>query len=408
MFLKSDTSTNGQNGLRVITICLGADSAEKVKAATVREQGTFVGELQEYSLQEGELQPLLKLEKAEVSVCMIDFDKDRKLAVQAANSINLMLRGRATLFAVSEQSDPTLIVEAMRAGCTEYLSKPLSVDSVSESIKRLCGRLHGVRQAKTSGRVLAFLSCRGGAGATTLAVHLGSYLARPYGRKALIVDQHQHLGHVALYLGHDAPTYDFYELVRNVSRLDQALLAGFVAHHASGVDILPGPAILNGSIHVPVDAVERSIRFLSNVYEYVLVDCPLGLSDLNLVTIDCCDDLYLVGTPDVPALRDLSQYVDRLLQVGVSPSKLRVVVNRYSSDAAVSLDQIEKAIRQPISITIPSSPMELMRAMNTGTPISPERRSEFALQMKKWAASLLPITPEAITDAPKRKFSLFR
>ena len=128
-----------------------------------------------------------------------------------------------------------------------------------------------------------------------------------------------------------------------------------------------------------------------DVYEYVVIDCPPGVDDLNLVTIDCCDELYLVTTADVPALRDLSRYVDRLLQCNVPPSKLKVVVNRYSSDGAVTLEQIEKAIRQPVSITVPNNPDELMRAMNTGSPISPDRKTEFTNQMKKWAASVVPV-----------------
>jgi pilus assembly protein CpaE len=406
--LKFEESNNGQNGLRVMTVSVGHETAEKVKIATGREHGVFAGELQGYSLQEGELQPLLKLQNAEVPVCVIDFDQDRKLAVQAANSIQLMLRGRATLFALSEHAEPALIVEAMRAGCSEYLSKPLSIEQVCEALNRLCGRVQGAREVRPAGKIMVFLGCRGGAGTTSLAVHVGSYLARLHSKKVLIVDQHQHLGHVALYLGQDSPSYDFYELVRNVARLDQTLLAGFVAHHSSGVDVLPGPSILNGNIHVPLDAVEQSIRFLANVYEYVIVDCPLGLSDLNLVTIEGCDELYLVTTPDVPALRDLSKYVDRLSQCNVSPSKLRVVVNRYSSDAAVTLEQIEKAIRQPVSITVPNSPSEVMRAMNTGTPVAPERKTEFALQIKKWASSLVPMTTELVAEEPKRRFSLWR
>jgi pilus assembly protein CpaE len=401
-------SNNGQSGLRVVTIGVNHETAEKVKAATQREHGTLAGEVSGYSLQEGEFQPLLVLQKAEVSVCVIDFDQDRKMAVEAANSINLMLRGRTTLIAVSEQSDPTLIVEAMRAGCNEFLAKPVSVEQVCESLQRVCGRMLGSREVKKSGKILVFLGCRGGAGATSLAVHLGSYLARLHSKKTLIVDQHQHLGHVALYLGQDGPSYDFYELVRNVGRLDQTLVAGFVAHHGSGVDVLPGPSILNGHIHVPLDAVERSIRFLANVYEYVIVDCPSGMSDMNLVTIDCCDEVYLVTTPDVPALRDLSRYVDRLAQCNITPPKLKVVVNRFTSDCAVTLEQIEKAVRQPVSITIPNNTAEMMRAMNTGTPVAPERKSEFVMQMKKWASSLVPVTQEIGREESKRKFSLWR
>ncbi len=406
--MKSDVNNNGQGGLRVITIGANREVAEKVKLATLREGGTFAGELHGYLLREGELQPLLKLQSAEVSVCVIDFDNDRTLAAQAATSIQQMLHGKTTLIALSEQSDPALIVEAMRAGCSEYLSKPLTVDQVCESLTRLCGRLQVVRETKSSGKILVFLGCRGGAGTTSLAVHLGSYLARLHSKKTLVVDLHQHLGHVALYLGHDTPSYDFYELVGNVGRLDQTLLSSFVVHHSTGVDVLPGPCVLNGSIVVPLDAVERSIRFLADVYEYVIVDCPQGLSDLNLVTIECCDELYLVTTPDVPALRDLSKYVDRLSQCNVPPSKLKVVVNRFSSDGAVTLEQIEKAIRQPISVTIPSSPQDLVRAMNTGTPVSPDRKTEFVMQMKKWAASLVPMSTELVPEEPKRRFSLWR
>ncbi len=78
--------------------------------------------------------------------------------------------------------------------------------------------------------------------------------------------------------------------------------------------------------------------------------------------------------------------MDRLAACNVSPSKIRVVVNRYSSEGAVTLEQIEKAIRQPIAITIPNNTAELMRAMNTGTPVSPDRRTEFAMQIKKWTS----------------------
>ena len=142
------------------------------------------------------------------------------------------------------------------------------------------------------------------------------------------------------------------------------------------------------------------------MYEYVILDSPHGIGDLNLVTIDCCDELYLVATPDVPALRDLSRYIDRLLQCSVSPAKLRVVINRFSSQGAVSLEQIEDAIRQPISLTIPNHSLALIRAMNTGSPLAPDQKSDFTLQMKKWAGSLVP-SAEVQPVQTKRMFSLW-
>ncbi len=391
----------------VITVCVDQESADKVRQATLREYCSFVGELQDYSPREGELQPLLKLQNAEASVCILDFDKDHERAVQAANTLRQMLHGKTTLIALSEKNEPSLILEAMRAGCSEYLTKPLSIEGLCESLTRIRGRLKsGEGARKALGKTLAFLGCRGGAGTTTLAVHLAMFLSRSFGRKVLIADQHRQLGHVGLYLGLDEASYDFYELVRNVGRLDQTLLNSFVAHHSSGLDVLPSPNVLNGVPNISLDAVERAVHFLAEVYEFVIIDSPRGVGDLNLVTVDCCDELYLVATPDVPALRDLSRHIDRLLQCSVSPAKIRVVINRFSSQGSVSLEQIENAIRQPISITMPNHSVALIRAMNTGTPIMPDQKSEFALQMKKWAGTLAP-SAEVVPEQPKRKFSLW-
>jgi pilus assembly protein CpaE len=375
-------------------------------AKPLHELCHFAGELRDYAPKEGELEPMLKLHNAEASVCVIDFDRDRERAVQAATTMQHTLHGKTTLIALSEKNEPELILEAMRAGCGEYLTKPVSVEALREALTRLRGRLKPSESAhKPAGKTLAFLGCRGGAGTTTLAVHLAMFLSRPFGKRVLIVDQHRQLGHVGLYLGLDGARYDFYELVRNVGRLDQTLLSSFVSHHPSGLDMLSSPAVLNGVPNISLDAVERAVQFLSAVYEFVIIDSSRGIGDLNVVTIDCCDMLYLVATPDVPALRDLSRYIDRLLQCSVPPSKIRVVINRFSSLGAVSLEQIENALRHPISITMPNHSAALIRAMNTGTPVPPDQKSEFALQMKKWAGSLVP-SGEAVQE-PKRKFSLW-
>jgi len=229
---------------------------------------------------------------------------------------------------------------------------------------------------------------------------------RQYGKKTLILDEHRRLGHVSLYLGEDEANYHFYELVRNIARLDEILLDGFVIHHSSCLDILPSPEVFDDSANVSLDDIQRAIRFLGQNYEFVVIDCPHGVHNLSLATIDCCDELYLIATPDVPALRDLSRYIDQLLQSNVSPAKIRVVINRFSSEGALTLEQIEKAIRQPIAITIPNASTDLIRAMNTGNPVLPDRKSEFAIQMKKWAASLVPGESSGIVE-PKRRFAFW-
>jgi pilus assembly protein CpaE len=238
-----------------------------------------------------------------------------------------------------------------------------------------------------------------------VAVHLGTFLAKRHAQKVLIVDLHPHLGHVAMLLGMDSHSYTFHELLRNVARLDLTLLNSYVVHHSSGVDVLLSPDSLSETDLISAEALGQAIRFLADVYNYVLIDCTCGLGELNRTTIGCCNELFLVATPEVPALRDLARYVDRLVEWYVRPEKVKVVLNQHGSHRAVTVDQIEKAIRHPVSITLPASSTELIRAVETGEPISPEKKSEFANQIRNWAATLLPA--ETAQTETKHRFAFW-
>ena len=117
-----------------------------------------------------------------------------------------------------------------------------------------------------------------------------------------------------------------------------------------------------------------------------------------------------IAVPDErdEAIRDLSRYVDGLVQNEHATKKLQVVINRYSSHEAVTIEQIERAVHLPIAFKIPNSYSELVRSINIGTPVSSESKSEFAQQMMKWAAGLAggsSLTPQ---EPGKKRFALWK
>ena len=405
--MSSGTPHIAGGSLCLITVALDPEIADIAKQAALQESVQFLNAFTDYTqnLLSGQLTQ--QLQGAEALVCLIDFDKSKDLAIQTATTIQPLVNGRTTLIALSADENPDLILNAMRAGCSEYLTKPLQADQLSSSLRKFRTRWLStpLHPAKATGKVLAFLSVRGGAGATTIAVHLGSFLARRHAQKTLIIDLHPHLGHVAMLLGMDSHGYTFHELLRNVSRLDLALLNSYIAHHSSGADVLPSPDSLSEVDAISVDALGRVIRFLADTYNYVLIDCTCGLDELNQAIIGCCDELYLVSTPEVPALRDLARYVDRLVACELPPAKLKVVINQIGSQRTVTIENIEKAVRHPVSITLPNSSAELMRAVDTGEPISPEKKSAFGSQIRNWASTLVPA--EAARIETKRRFAFW-
>ncbi len=332
-----------QAGICLVTVCLDPSTISAVSRVAAEVLGaSFTGNMGEYLPRNRDVDLLKAMQKSEGCLCVVNADRDRELAMETATSLQQLLGDRVILIALSSKSDADLVLDAMRAGFAEYLETPLDGDRLSDALLRL-RRRWGLARAAQPGHVLAFLGVRGGAGATTLVVHLATFLAKLCGKKVLVVDQHRQLGHVGLYLGLSTSQYHFYDLARNIGRVDADLLNGFVVHDVNGVDLLPGPEGLYGLTDVPLSSIQQTIRYLRGSYEYVIIDCCQGVGNANESTIAECDQLYLIATPDVPALRDLSRYVDRLLQYNFPPGKINVVINRFRSKGEVDLGGIAKA-----------------------------------------------------------------
>jgi len=291
----------------------------------------------------------------------------------------------------------------MRGGCTEFLNKPLKLDAFHEVLRRLERQWTAVTaHIAPVGSVLSFFGAKGGVGTTTLAVHLALYLVQCHGKRTLLIDNHAELGHVSVYLGLDGSHFHFNEVVRNVNRLDSELLQGFVAKHPSGLEVLSSPDACGSMNTLDPEAVSKTLEFLKTEYDYVILDSATSLDENALSVIDVSARVYLVATPEIGAIRDLSRYVDNLMQIDYTTEKMHVVINRFSSRYAVSVEQIEKAIRLPIAIRLPNSYTELVRSVNLGEPVSPKIKSDFGSQIIKWCNSLIG-SRAAATQAPAQQ-----
>lgn len=395
------------DSVAVATVGLDADTVAVVRQVIGDQKWIFAGEFAEFDRVIADPRIAGHGQARESLVWIIDFDKDEELAAQAASALQGLPQGHIASIALSAHASPALILRAMRSGCSEYLEKPRLAEQLVDSVARQRARwtTSANSRKERSGTVLAFVGVRGGAGATTLAVHIATFLSKLFAKKTLIVDHHRHLGHVALFLGLDSPSYSFFEVVKNVERLDNELLASFIAHHSSGVDVLSSPANFEDSWDGNQQFLERALKFLAGAYDFVIIDCASGLDEEALSALVCCDEVYLVATQDLPALRDLSRYMERLTDCDVPAHKVKVVLNRYSSDRGVTTEQIESAIRRPVLIRVPNSAAELNRSVDMGAPISPEKKSDFVAQMKKWTSSLVPVAAGA--TEPRRKFSFW-
>jgi pilus assembly protein CpaE len=320
------------------------------------------------------------------NVCLVDFDQDRRGAAMVAERIHSESPETA-VFAVSSQSQPDAIIEAMRSGCSEYLVKPIEQEQLLNAAARIGGRKKE-RKEHHNARVLTFMGSKGGSGVTTLVTQLGALLASAYSRKTLVVDLHPDFGDAALYLGLTKYGYHFFELLESNDRLDAELLQSFVVHHASGVDVIPAPAEIEPARHVTPGSVGRTVDFLRLRYEFILVDVPPGLNDESLELIRQCDQLYIVTVAEISALRNVVRQVECLTRKRIPQEKIRIVLNRHQKHGLISDEQIEKVVQQKIFWKVPNHYVEVLKAISGGNPAGNFSSSEVTRSLAGWAEAV--------------------
>ncbi len=349
-----------------------------------------------------------QIRSSDICIAIVDFDKNLEQAVESVLYLRQLFAGKVSVVALSKSKDPDVMLVAMRNGCNEFLAKTFDQEDLIQLFERLAHqRTTAPVRNVAAGTVLSFFGAKGGVGSTTLAVHLALYLVQCHQKRTLLIDNHPELGHICVYLGIDGTRFHFHELVRNVTRLDSELLRGFTAKHESGLEVLSSPDVCGGTRTVDSESVSKLLEFLRTEYDYIVVDCSTALHESDLAVLDGSDQVYLVATPELGAIRDLSRYVDNLTRIETTTEKMQVVINRFSSRYAVKVEQIEKAIRLPIAIRLPNSYTELVRSVNLGEPIAPNRKSEFSMQFIKWAASLAGASTPRPAAAEKKTKSFF-
>src|SRR6266566_5164940 len=327
------------------------------------------------------------LDPSRARICFIDFDRNTEEATWITDRLHSEYPD-VHAFAVASSSDPEAIIEAMRAGCVEYFVKPVQHERFLSALARVEAKQKEKARSKLRGKVITLIGAKGGTGVTSLAVHLALELAQDGQRKCLLVDQHPALGDVSLYLGLGRHQYSFSELAGNVDRLDEDLLKGFVLQHESGLHLLDSSDAVDAMYGAPPSAVEHTLAFLADTYQFIVVDCPPGLTDGTRACISQSEQVAIVMTAELPSVRNTVRYMEYLSRLGYNSSSIHVVLNRHSKKGPLSDERIEKALGREISLRVPNSYNEVIRAINSGAPISSGNKSDFGAAIQKWAHQL--------------------
>jgi len=312
----------------------------------------------------------------------------------------------AAIFAIASSAHPEQILEAMRAGANEFLAWSGPADAKSHesflaALRRAAEKSRASRDGARSGVTLSFFGSKGGTGTTTLAVNSAIEIARVTKRPTLIVDLHQFIGEVALFLG-VRPRYTFIDAIDNLHRADSEFLRELVVKHKSGLDILAGGDQVDRPGAADVSAVEQLLQLFSRIYDFIIIDAGSISCPCAEVAVCTADTIYVVANPDVASIRNTHRVADRIEQLGAGKDRLRILLNRLGDDHQIAPKQIETALGHPIHMAFPSDYGTVSTALNSGVPLTLTNHTEMAAQLSRLTREIVQM-PEQEQAGGKTK-----
>lgn len=272
----------------------------------------------------------------------------------------IMLGGR-----VSSES----LIQAMRIGVRDVLPIPVSPDALKSAVARIELKLARAEQPLKKGKVLAFIACKGGSGATFLATNLGYVLAAEFNKKVLLIDLILQFGDAALYISDGVPRTTLADVSHDILRLDASFLASSLVQVLPNFGVLAAPESPERAADVLPAHIEVLLRLATAEYDYVILDVGRNLDAVNVKALDYADMIFPVLQETLPFIRDTKRMVSTLQSLEYGVDKIHLIVNRYEKGGDIQLDDVERTLGMKVMVTFPNSFEAVSASVNQGVAI---------------------------------------
>jgi pilus assembly protein CpaE len=388
------TADQGAGGVAVAVMVVGA--SDETLESVANGLGALAQISPSHAVPYREAEAVAWVERPRI--VLMDFDRNIDKAMDLGPVLLDMLPG-VLLVAMSSRGDPERIRTAMRAGYREYVVIPDDLDILRRTVQQVTLESEALEEQR--GSVIALCGAKGGVGVTSITVNLAAEIAQRL--RVLAIDMVYGMGDLAVLLDLK-PSEGMAELLKNLGRLDDRVLEACTTMHASQALVLPQPEDAQTYEPPAVDAILRVLHVAARSFPCVLLDCGTCADEQALTAIVTADEVVLVTTPEVPALRDAWRRLRLFDRLGVERDRIRLVVNRWSRSAPVTRRDIESNLGMPIFASLSDDPKVLYNSVNYGRTFADvNTRAAITKEIKQLAAHLGNDVPVP-QPAPKRGF----
>ena len=336
---------------------------------------------------EGTLQELGTFANRQVpAVLIVDSAGDKRGDLERIEHLGHVYPGMAFIL-LCEQHSSEFLIQAMRVGVREVLSVPVNADELKTAIERIQQKFGFAPKKK--GKVLGFISCKGGSGATFLAANLAYALATQGNKKVALFDLNLQFGDALLFLSDQKPATTLADVARGIHRLDPALLASSMVTIGPNLSVLAAPEDPAHGMEVKPEHISTLLKLARQHYDFVILDVARNLDALTIKALDEADTIFPVLQITLPFIRDGKRLMEVFRTLEYPKSKIRLVVNRYQKGGDIALADLEQSFGTRVHRVVPNHFEAAAASSNQGIPVAKlARASAISKALNDWSDQL--------------------
>lgn len=302
----------------------------------------------------------------------------------------------AQVIMVSVQSEADYLRRAMLVGARDFVTKPFSAEELISTIRRVhksalarapampaggqTAPLAGMPVAAAParpirrGKIIAVFGTKGGIGTSMLAVNLSVALTKA-DHKVALVDASLHFGDVGVLLNLQA-TRSIADISKVIADLDAEMIETMLTPHASGVKALLAPGRPELADLVTGEHIKSVLAEMRDMFDFIVVDTTRTLQDEILAVLDSADRIVLLGTPDIPSIKNARTFFEIADALRYQAAKIVFVLNKVDRRSPISAQDIEKHVKHSVAAQLPMDEATAVGSVNRGVPLAADPRAK--------------------------------
>ncbi len=189
-------------------------------------------------------------------------------------------------------------------------------------------------------------------------------------QSVLLADLDVNAGMVG-FLMKSASPYSITDALNNVHRLDASYWKALVSNGIPGLEVISAPTAVAAKQQPKPEDIRQVLAFARTRYQCTVVDAGRGISESTMTVIESADETCLVMTPEIPALHQTRQILQKLLDSGYKQERLRLIINRVPKRQGTRPEELREMLGIPLFAVLPEAYTELHEAYSQGQLLPP-------------------------------------